>query len=420
MDQNQPPDAKPELKAVVVGPGRTLFEYVEGVQVRRGLGDAAPDLLVLPASRPAKLDKVLKAAGRLPDWAWTPARTGAGWVVFDAACEGEPAQDGLIDDLHGLMSAIGAPLHHAVYITQDRQFEADYARVCVRRGITPGMAVLNDDYWIRRLLAEFETQGRQIFETRLEAYRARTATRARAFVSLNLTPRPTKLLFLLSLLRDGLWDRGFISFGGLDRGLGKGKTPEERKAQLAGAAGFQDLALALEPNLARLESVGEVLLGDGAGSRTSDGVPKLSEDAALPEYGRSWFSVVTETEMRPRPSRVTEKPFKPLANFHPFLVLGNPGSLAFLRSLGFETFGEIFDEAYDDEPDPRRRFEMVYGQVQRLCALTDAELGRLDQAVSRKVIHNAAHLFTRLPLSFGKAADARLVQRLGERGVAPP
>ncbi len=70
-----------------------------------------------------------------------------------------------------------------------------------------------------------------------------------------------------------------------------------------------------------------------------------------------------------RPARVTEKPFKPLLNFQPLLLFGNPGSLAFLRQLGFQTYPELFDEAYDEETEPRARFEMAYRQLERLSRM---------------------------------------------------
>jgi hypothetical protein len=63
--------------------------------------------------------------------------------------------------------------------------------------------------------------------------------------------------------------------------------------------------------------------------------------------------------MRPRLTRVTEKVIKPLLNFHPLLVLGNPGALRLVRAFGFHTFGAIYDESYDDISDVRDRFEAV-------------------------------------------------------------
>jgi len=65
-------------------------------------------------------------------------------------------------------------------------------------------------------------------------------------------------------------------------------------------------------------------------------------------YDQTYFSVVAETFTNTTPTVfVTEKTFKPIGFFHPFLVFGQTGTLRFLRELGFETFGNLFDESYD-------------------------------------------------------------------------
>ncbi len=391
------------VHALRVGQGRSLFEFLPEVALDAELGEQPPDLLVLPASKLTSLDRTFRGAAKLPPRAWAKARQGLGLVVFDATAEGAPAQQDLVENLHRFLNSMGISPARGVYITQDRQFGADYRETCARVGAGAAMTVLYDDYWIRAFLAAFEFAGPATFEARRAAYLARPRERTRPFLSLNLTPRPSKLLFLASVLRDGLWDQGFISLGGFNRHLDKGKAVDGLRSELEGA---------LQPYVDQLLEIGEVLLGGGVGSRTASGLPKFTDDAPLPEYASSWFSVVTETEMRNRPSRITEKPFKPLANFHPLLILGNPGALAFLRSLGFESYGPMFDERYDEEPDPRLRFEMVYTQVMKLCACEESEIERLERAVAETVMSNAEHLFTRLPHLYRSQRNLELLGRL--------
>ena len=81
-------------------------------------------------------------------------------------------------------------------------------------------------------------------------------------------------------------------------------------------------------------------------------------------YNRTQFSVVVETEMESDGNIfLTEKTMKPLALKHPFITLGNTGSLALLKSAGFETFENIFDESYDILPNYLDRIEHVHDQV---------------------------------------------------------
>ena len=132
----------------------------------------------------------------------------------------------------------------------------------------------------------------------------------------------------------------------------------------------------------------------------------------IEEYGDSWFSVVTETEMSDRLHRITEKPLKPLLGFHPFLVLGNPGALQLLRGYGFETFSRVFDERYDTEPNPRRRFDMVYAELRRLCALDEPQIARASAELSEILSFNACWGLTELPRRFRQTLLAGLVDQL--------
>jgi hypothetical protein len=134
--------------------------------------------------------------------------------------------------------------------------------------------------------------------------------------------------------------------------------------------------------------------------------------ADLAEYQDSWFSVVTETEMRARPSRITEKVLKPLVNFHPSLVLGNPGALAMTREYGFATFPEIIDESYDEECDPRRRYDLVYREFVRLCRLDERELARLESRVADTLDFNARWGLTQFPSQFRGRHDEALTDRI--------
>ncbi len=275
------------------------------------------------------------------------------------------------------------------------------------------MTVLNYDYWIKRLLQPYEAGGEALFRRRRDLWRARPRLRHRRFLSLNRSPRPTKLYFLLSLIRDGLWDQGYVSFGGFElvRRMGK-REPGRMVRDMRRLPGFRDLFGQLSPYLDRLEAQGCIEFNEAVDEPSLAPDRHRAADLALAEYQRSWFSVVTETEMRARPDRVTEKSFKPLLNFHPFLVFGNPGSLALLRGLGFETFPELVDETYDQVESPRARFDLAYAQVARLCRLDEAELARLEAGLADKLEHNARVALIDLPRRYREEIDRALVDDL--------
>src|SRR4030095_6848324 len=145
--------------------------------------------------------------------------------------------------------------------------------------------------------------------------------------------------------------------------------------------GFEDLILDLMPHMDTLASTERALLGmERHGWRRLE-LWNAGMAADLAEYNDSWFTVVTETEMRARASRITEKTLKPLVNFQPMILFGNPGSLRMIRDYGFTTFDNVIDESYDDELDPRRRFDQAYAEFTRLCRLANIHRFKPEQRI---------------------------------------
>jgi hypothetical protein len=368
----------------------------------------APDVVLFPSSQDIAF---VREADQIPNAVWSKVREGRGVVLFDASLEGRLHDPQRSQALHWFAQTVGAPPGCCIYLTQDRSYARDYGDWCRSQGVSLPMQILNYDYWIRRFLWDYEKGGRAAYAERLEGFRARPRSRQRRFVSLNQTPRPTKTLFVLRLMRDGLWDQGFVSFGGFERvRVLKNRGLAEVEKELRLERGFGDLADDLAPQIQTLHAKGPILFGGKAGRRS--GLQFTPEDEALEEYAQSWFSVVTETEMLDRPSRITEKPLKALFNFHPLIVLGNPGSLKLIRDLGFQTFPELFDESYDEEPDPRRRFDMVYAEVERFCRMDEADLAGRIGGITETLEFNARWGMTELPRIYRQQNDADLLRRL--------
>jgi len=83
-----------------------------------------------------------------------------------------------------------------------------------------------------------------------------------------------------------------------------------------------------------------------------------------------------------------EKSYKPVAAQHPMMMVSTPGNLAYLRSQGFETFPELFDESYDHVPDWKQRVQHIVNQVRTF------DTRSVDQpSVIEKLRHNQARFF---------------------------
>ncbi|MGH6926181.1 MAG: hypothetical protein ACRED5_20840 [Propylenella sp.] len=350
---------------------------------------------------------------RVPWIVWRLASAGRLALVFDRSGEGAAHDPKFTAALHALLSEKGVAFHRCLLLTQNRFYRADYDAWCRASGINRGMEIFEYDYFLSRFFHDYAERGPDVFERRLAQFESRPPERERRFISLNHSARPQRLLFLLSLMRDGLFERGFISFGGFRRSTepaGKRKriTAEETASNLLRQPGFEDLARELVPLLPALAGRGEVFFGVGSFG-TSD---RLAGDFETDLYQKTWFTAVAETDMFPQPVRITEKPLKPLVNFHPFLILGNPGSLAHLRAFGFETFGGAIDEGYDDEPDPRRRFDRVYAEARRLCRLDQAELRRMEVRLRDVLIGNARHGLVEMPRIYRGSLNRALIDRI--------
>ena len=97
---------------------------------------------------------------------------------------------------------------------------------------------------------------------------------------------------------------------------------------------------------------------------------------------------VTETVYAGRRLQLTEKSFKPIALGMPFVSSATAGSLAYLRSYGFKTFGKFWDESYDLETDDFVRAEKVAALLKQLDDLSEQNKQELFQSCWPVIEHN--------------------------------
>lgn len=85
-----------------------------------------------------------------------------------------------------------------------------------------------------------------------------------------------------------------------------------------------------------------------------------------------------------------EKAYKAIAAHHSFLLASTPTNLAYLRSQGFETFPELWDESYDNEPDFDRRMDLIVDIIKNVDRASFNQ-----NIVKEKLEHNRARFFDR-------------------------
>lgn len=124
-------------------------------------------------------------------------------------------------------------------------------------------------------------------------------------------------------------------------------------------------------------------------------------------YDKSFCSVITESNecgefnfadrFVDHTEFFTEKTFKAIAMQHPFLIFGNQHNLKYLRDLGFETFGDVFDESYDSVRSHRDRFSVMMQEILRIGNFSIDDCVKLREKLRPILDHNYYHFYDTLP-----------------------
>jgi hypothetical protein len=118
-------------------------------------------------------------------------------------------------------------------------------------------------------------------------------------------------------------------------------------------------------------------------------LPAASADYDVKDINSTAVSVVLETVVDDK-IHLTEKILRAIACAHPFVLLAGPGSLAYLRSYGFQTFAKFWDESYDQEPDTVKRMQMIIHTMQQIQTLTESDWKEIKQIADQ----NKQHFFS--------------------------
>lgn len=87
----------------------------------------------------------------------------------------------------------------------------------------------------------------------------------------------------------------------------------------------------------------------------------------LPAYSDSYINLVTETSIYDDTIFVSEKTWKPFMSGQFGLWLSNPGTVAFLRDIGFDMFDDIFNNHdYDKEVNLNQRIDMIHATIDQI------------------------------------------------------
>lgn len=123
-----------------------------------------------------------------------------------------------------------------------------------------------------------------------------------------------------------------------------------------------------------------------------DGIDdKASDLSAVIDCGDAQLAslhLVLETLFDSDKQYLTEKVFKPIVMGQAFILWGPPGSLAYMREHGFQTFGHVWSEEYDTERDPDRRLQLLQDLVREIVEMSDSQFESLCGCCQPVIQHN--------------------------------
>jgi len=111
-------------------------------------------------------------------------------------------------------------------------------------------------------------------------------------------------------------------------------------------------------------------------------------------YQQCAFDVVLETLFDDSRVQLTEKVLRPIACGQPFLLVSTPGSLKYLHSYGFQTFGHLINESYDQITDPAQRMASIVAEMSRIARMTPVQKKELWRNALAVAQYNKQHFFS--------------------------
>ena len=102
----------------------------------------------------------------------------------------------------------------------------------------------------------------------------------------------------------------------------------------------------------------------------------------------SFIYIVTETHVDNESFFISEKSYKPISIGMPFMILGNPGTLEFLREKGYVTFSDWIDESYDCNIPLEKRIAIMIENLRTIAKMDDLTKINVRKEMEKICKHN--------------------------------
>jgi hypothetical protein len=286
--------------------------------------------------------------------------------------------DEFLDHMSKYFSSKNIPLTQIVYLSNCYNGQQIYEDYCQRNG---KIAEMHIEYF--PIFRIDKCDVRSALSTVTEY---KTGPRKKTFLCFNRRYNDHRLMLYLKMVKAGLTDQSYYSMDKIQ--------PESNRSFIENSkyllTKFPDMDID-STDVLEADKLLPLILDNANFSRYP---MESSADPVKHLYDSSLINIVTETYFFNKTIHITEKTYKPIAFMQPFVLVGAAKSLQHIKDMGFKTFGEFWDESYDQETNDKKRFEMIISVLKQIASWSDEVKINFTHAVKGIVTYNAAHLNT--------------------------
>lgn len=254
------------------------------------------------------------------------------------------------------------------------------------------------------LMAKY-VKDRELSDNNFLTYKNRSYNRPKVFLFMNGGARLHRLYLFCYIVANDLLDKGYVSLHSprsiinyllLNLELEKKRLPS-----------LMELLRVIDKTQIELPRILTANVGDHKAQHSIS-------PADLNLFDSSYFSIVAETcyfekflicegdlyNAHLESIFFTEKIYRALACQHPFLLVGRPHSLKYLRAAGYQTFSPYIDETYDDIENDHDRILKIAEIIKKLCNKKQSFWHSFVEVTNPIVKHNYEVLKNQKPRFF--------------------
>ena len=296
--------------------------------------------------------------GFVPAEVWDAIRKRKAVLVIDDKTEGFRYERRNFEKLFGLLELIvetfQIPAESLLFITCNFRMEEEYFKYIALKNAAPKVKIVAEDYFQQLAINSSEgVLSKPLPPNKIE----------KTFLSLNRHFNPYRQYLVFDYWLNGLTDGNLISLNDTYNVSWVNTAAMFDPNSYTDFIGDSDISPYMDNVAAFVATLPLVVdLHDFNINQLRVLDPTI--------YRKTLLSVVNETNSEHRSLYLTEKIYKTIAIGHPFMLMGDMDALKYLRSLGYKTYSDFFDESYDDAQTLHQRKTCILNELKRLDSLS--------------------------------------------------